>query len=86
MRISGSARSIVAVASGLVLIAGFVIDARSTTAAYLVAWSAWGAIPIGALIVFTTSYLVRRRWRRGQRSWRDSRRPRRATRSPALRS
>ncbi|KRQ09113.1 hypothetical protein AOQ71_21010 [Bradyrhizobium manausense] len=48
--------------SGLVLIAGFVIDARSTTSAYLVAWSALGAIPIGALIVFMTSYLVRRRW------------------------
>lgn len=57
-----SARRVVAAASGLVLIAGFVIDVRSTTAAYLVAWSAWGAIPIGALIVFMTSYLVRRRW------------------------
>ena len=62
MRIPGSARSVVAAASGLVLIAGFVVDARSTTAAYLVAWSALGATPIGALIVFMTSYLVRRRW------------------------
>ena len=62
MRTTGRGRSAVAVASGLVLIAGFVIDARSTTAAYLVAWSALGAVPIGALIVFTTSYLVRRRW------------------------
>jgi hypothetical protein len=62
MRIPGKARSVVAVASSLVLVAGFVIDARSTTAAYLVAWSALGAIPIGALIVFMTSYLVRRRW------------------------
>lgn len=53
---------IAAVVSGLVLIAGFVVDARSTVAAYLVAWVAWGAIPIGALIVFMTSYLVRRRW------------------------
>ncbi|WP_271615449.1 hypothetical protein [Bradyrhizobium sp. CCBAU 51627] len=26
------------------------------------AWLAWGAIPIGALILFMTSYLVRRRW------------------------
>ena len=51
-----------ALVSGLVLIAGFVIDARSTTSAYLVAWSALGAIPIGALILFMTSYLVRRRW------------------------
>lgn len=57
-----SARRVVAAVSGLVLIAGFVIDVRSTTAAYLVAWSAWGAIPIGALIVFMISYLVRRRW------------------------
>ncbi len=55
-------RSVVAVVSGLVLIAGFVVDARSAVAAYLVAWNAWGAIPIGALIVFMTSYLVRRRW------------------------
>ncbi|MDA9440157.1 hypothetical protein XH98_13680 [Bradyrhizobium sp. CCBAU 51745] len=52
----------VAVVSGLVLIAGFVIDARSTTTAYLVAWNALAAIPIGALIVFMTSYLVWRRW------------------------
>ncbi|MBR0847217.1 hypothetical protein JQ543_05615 [Bradyrhizobium diazoefficiens] len=57
-----SARGMVAIASGLVLVAGFVIDVRSTAAAYLVAWNAWGAIPVGALIVFMTSYLVRRRW------------------------
>lgn len=62
MRARTAARSVVAVMSGLVLIAGFVVDARSTAAAYLVAWIAWGAIPIGALIVFMTSYLVRRRW------------------------
>lgn len=62
MRGPGSARSLVAVVSGLVLIAGFVIDVRSTISAYLVAWSTLGSIPIGALIVFTTSYLVRRRW------------------------
>ncbi|MDN5005657.1 hypothetical protein ACFQZO_32920 [Bradyrhizobium sp. GCM10027634] len=62
MRDPGSARSVVAVVSGLALIAGFIIDARSTTSAYLVAWSALAAIPIGALIVFMTSYLVRRRW------------------------
>ena len=52
----------VAVIFGLVLIIGFMIDTRSTAAAYLVAWLAWGAIPIGALIVFMMSYLVRRRW------------------------
>ncbi|MBR0799843.1 hypothetical protein JQ615_31200 [Bradyrhizobium jicamae] len=62
MNIPGSTRSVVAVVSGLMLIAGFIIDARSTISAYLVAWSALGAIPIGALIVFMTSYLVRRRW------------------------
>jgi len=50
------------VVSGLVLIAGLIIDTRSTISAYLVAWSALGAIPIGALVVFMTSYLVRRRW------------------------
>jgi hypothetical protein len=54
--------TIAAVVAGLVLIAGFAVDARSTIAAYLVAWIAWGAIPIGALILFMTSYLVRRRW------------------------
>jgi hypothetical protein len=62
MRVRAGARSWIIMVSGLVLIAGFVMDARSTAAAYLVAWIAWGAIPIGALIVFMTSYLVRRRW------------------------
>lgn len=61
MRYRGSV-TIAAVVAGLVLIAGFAVDARSTIAAYLVAWIAWGAIPIGALILFMTSYLVRRRW------------------------
>ncbi|MBV8921135.1 hypothetical protein [Bradyrhizobium sp.] len=62
MRVRAGARSGVAVGLGLVLIAGFVVDGRSTIAAYLVAWIAWSAIPIGALILFMTSYLVRRRW------------------------
>lgn len=57
-----SARSAVAVISGLILVAGFALDARSTASAYLVAWTTLGAIPIGAMIVFMTSYLVRRRW------------------------
>ena len=57
-----SVATMAAVVAGLVLIAGFAVDARSTIAAYLVAWIAWGAIPIGALILFMTSYLVRRRW------------------------
>ncbi|MDX3969142.1 MAG: hypothetical protein QHD01_21455 [Bradyrhizobium sp.] len=61
MRYRGSV-TIAAVVAGLVLIAGFAVDTRSTIAAYLVAWIAWGSIPIGALILFMTSYLVRRRW------------------------
>lgn len=49
-------------ASGLVLAVGFVVDARTAAAAYLVAWIAWSAVPIGALGLFMTSYLVRRAW------------------------
>jgi hypothetical protein len=48
--------------AGLLLAAGLAIDARATLAAYLVAWIALGAIPIGALGVLMTSYLVRRQW------------------------
>lgn len=62
MRPRVDARMGAAVASGLVLVAGLIFDTRSTAAAYLVAWIAWGAIPIGALGLFMTSYLVRRRW------------------------
>ena len=62
MRFHVGARSVAAAASGLILIAGLVVDARSTIAAYLVAWIAWSAAPIGALGLFMTSYLVRRRW------------------------
>jgi hypothetical protein len=53
--------AIVAIAA-LVLIAGLTIDPRSTLAAWLVAWIAIGAIPLGALCVVMTSYLVRRAW------------------------
>lgn len=38
------------------------IDRRATLVAYLMAWIALGAIPIGALGVLMTSYLVRRQW------------------------
>lgn len=62
MMVRADARMGAAVASGTALMAGFAFDARSTAAAYLVAWIAWGAIPIGALGLFMTSYLVRRRW------------------------
>ena len=52
----------VIVVAALVLIAGLAIDARSTLAAYLVAWVAIGAIPLGVLCILMTSYLVRRAW------------------------
>lgn len=48
--------------SGAVLIVGLALDPRSTLAAYLVAWVGLSAIPIGALGVLMTSYLVRRAW------------------------
>jgi hypothetical protein len=55
-------RVIILATSVLVLAAGLVIDRRSTIAAYLVAWIALGAIPLGALGTLMTSYLVRRAW------------------------
>ncbi|MGF6308838.1 hypothetical protein ABIB82_002475 [Bradyrhizobium sp. i1.8.4] len=48
--------------TGLALVAGFILDSRSTASAYLVAWVAWAAVPIGALALWMTSYLVRRVW------------------------
>jgi hypothetical protein len=56
------------VISALVLAAGVAIDRRSTLAAYLVAWVATGAIPLGALATLMTSYLVRRAWTEGLHS------------------
>ena len=53
-------RAIILAISVLVLAAGMAIDRRSTLAAYLVAWVAIGAIPLGALGTLMTSYLVRR--------------------------
>ncbi|MGY3443617.1 MULTISPECIES: hypothetical protein [unclassified Bradyrhizobium] len=55
-------RSIVLVVTGLPLVTGFILDGRSTASAYLVAWVTWGAVPIGALALWMTSYLVRRAW------------------------
>jgi hypothetical protein len=55
-------RAIVLALAVLVLAAGLSIDRRSTLAAYLVAWVAIGAIPLGALGTLMTSYLVRRAW------------------------
>jgi hypothetical protein len=43
-------------------LAGAVVDSRSALAAYLVAWIAISAIPVGALGVLMVSYLVRRDW------------------------
>jgi hypothetical protein len=60
--VSGSAKIVVVAISALVLIGGLAIDRHSSLASYLVAWIAIGAIPIGALCVLMTSYLVRRAW------------------------
>lgn len=50
------------VAATVVLIVGALVDHRSAAAAYLVAWIAVSAIPIGTLGVLMVSYLVRRAW------------------------
>jgi hypothetical protein len=55
-------RIILLAISVVVLAAGLAIDRRSTLAAYLVAWVAISAIPLGALGTLMTSYLVRRAW------------------------
>lgn len=55
-------RIIVLLVAGSTLAAGFILDGRSTAAAYLVAWVTWSAVPIGALGLWMTSYLVRRVW------------------------
>lgn len=41
---------------------GLLIDPRAMFAAYLVAWNALAAIPIGALAVLLITYLVRAGW------------------------
>lgn len=41
---------------------GLWLDARTAFASYLVAWTAVSAVPIGALAVLLTSYLVRAGW------------------------
>ena len=43
-----SARTVLVVVSLLMLALGLALDRRSTLAAYLVAWIAMGAIPLGA--------------------------------------
>jgi hypothetical protein len=59
------AKPIVILVSLLVLAVGLAVDRRSTLAAYLVAWVAIGAVPLGALAILMTSYLVRRAWTEG---------------------
>lgn len=53
------------VVSVVALVAGLVIDRRSTLSAYLLAWVAIGTVPLGTLAVLMTSYLVRRAWTEG---------------------
>src|SRR4051812_17715615 len=62
MRFHLNAKSGVVLAAGLILAGGLAIDRRTTLVAYLVAWITVAAIPIGALGVLMTSYLVRRVW------------------------
>lgn len=57
-----TARLVIIVVAALFLIAGLLIDPRSTLAAWLVAWVGIGAIPLGVLCILMTSYLVRRAW------------------------
>ena len=46
-------------------IAGLFIDPHALLASYLAAAVAWSAIPIGALAVLLTTYLVRGEWTEG---------------------
>jgi hypothetical protein len=58
-------RLLIAAALGFIGCAlGLAIDAKTMLASYLVAWTAVSAIPIGALAVLLTSYLVRAGWTR----------------------
>lgn len=43
-------------------LAGLLVDPRAMLAAYLVAWNALAAVPIGALAVLLITYLVRAGW------------------------
>lgn len=46
-------------------VAGLFIDPHALLASYLAAAAAWSAIPLGALAVLLTSYLVRGEWTEG---------------------
>jgi len=62
MRLRLNAKSAVVLAAAAMLMVGLAIDRHATLVAYLVAWIAVAAVPIGALGVLMTSYLVRRAW------------------------
>ena len=62
MRFRLDTKSAIVLAAALILMAGLAIDRRSTLVAYLAAWIAAAAVPIGTLDVLMTSYLVRRVW------------------------
>lgn len=57
-----TARLVIIVVAALFLIAGLLLDPRSTLSAWLVAWIGIGVIPFGVLCILMTSYLVRRAW------------------------
>jgi hypothetical protein len=59
---SRKAASIAAVIGFAGLVAGLLIDPRTVFASYLVAWTVIAAIPVGALAVLFTAYLVRAGW------------------------
>src|SRR5262249_51602104 len=44
------------------LLVGLLLDPKTALASYLVAWTALSAIPVGALAVLLTTYLVRAGW------------------------
>jgi hypothetical protein len=56
------APAIAIVLGGLGCFAGLLIDAKTLAAGYLVVWTAASAVPIGALGVLMTTYLVRGGW------------------------
>lgn len=62
MRFRLDAKSAIVPVTALVLAAGLAVDRQSALVAYLVAWIAVAAVPIGVLGVLMTSYLVRRAW------------------------
>ncbi|MBN8969041.1 MAG: hypothetical protein J0G95_11350 [Rhizobiales bacterium] len=54
--------AVLCLAAGIIVVAGIFFDARTTLAAYLIAWVATASIPIGALALLQMTYLVHRAW------------------------